>query len=368
MTSPSILQIVSGFKPNMDGVGDFARILGGVLWQDHGLRSHFLVYRKPKQLIDPQEIAPCSISYSPEPTPEACAEALEAALKGNTFQCALLHYVPYGYSSQGVPGSFAQMMARFSEKLDIHIFFHETWAEGPPWKRAFWTKRDQVKSLKLLMQTCKSSFTSTELYRNRLQSTSPASPKPTRVRIFSNMGEPVTVTPVIERERRLVIFGQLVTRLRIYRKQAVLDELCRKLQITSVADVGAGMDSAIPHAIAGMEVQRLGRLDEQEVSHLLSSSLAGAVEYSPEYWAKSGVIAAYAAHGIVPVFFSERGKLSIEREVPFIDVRDLLAQSKDGAPIPDSVLKGVADRSHQLYLERQSVARCAESVAMQVMR
>ena len=352
----------------MDGVGDFARILGEALWRQHGIRTHFLVYRKPNQPIDPQQIAPCSISYCEEPIAEACSEALNTVLKHNAFHSALLQFVPYGYSPQGTPSSFVQSMVELSRKLDLHVFFHETWAEGPPWKRAFWTKREQMAGVRLLMESCESSFTSTELYRKRLQSVAPASSESARVRIFSNMGEPVDVTPLSERERRLVIFGQLPTRLRIYRRRAVLDELCHKLKITSVADVGSGTDAAIPNEIAGIGVVRFGRLAEQEVSHLLSTSLAGGIEYSSDYWAKSGVIAAYAAHGILPIFFSEWGDLVSEREVPFIDVRDLLAQSQDGNPIPDSILSDIANRSHQLYREHQSVARAAEVIAAQVMR
>lgn len=352
----------------MDGTGDFARILGAALWERHGIRSHFLVYRQPKQALDVAEIAPCTISYCAESSPAACADALESVVREQSFQTALLHYGPYSYSFRGTPGEFARMMAEASRKLNLHVFVHETWAEGPPWKRAFWTRREQQQSLGLLVRSSRSSFTSTPQYIDRLKQVSPGSEAATRVRIFSNMGEIEDPPAVAERERRLVIFGQLVTRLRIYRRRERLEELCRGLRVTSIADVGSGTDASIPEEIAGVKVARLGRLEEAEVSKLLATSLAGAVEYPPEYWAKSGVIAAYAAHGIVPIFFSETGKFASEKEVPFMDVRDLLTKADAAGAIPDGVLQAVADRAHQLYVEHQSVARCADLVAAQVLR
>ncbi len=38
MAPRSILQIVSGFKPSVDGMGDFARRLGAVLWSQHSIQ------------------------------------------------------------------------------------------------------------------------------------------------------------------------------------------------------------------------------------------------------------------------------------------------------------------------------------------
>jgi hypothetical protein len=368
MAAPSILQVVSGFKPSVDGVGDFARLLSESLWRDHGIHTHFLICKKPAQPLDFAEIAPSSASYSDERTPESYLEALRDLRKAGTFHAALLHYSPYGYTPKGTPGAFARSMVEFSKEMALHVFFHETWAEGPPWRRSFWTKREQMAAARLLMNNCRSSFTSTDLYRNRLLGVSSASADLTRVPIFSNMGEPAHVASIAERERRLVVFGQLATRLHVYRWREVLEDLCRKLKIVSIADVGSGTDADIPDKLAGIEVTRYGRLPEPEVSNLLNTSLAGAVEYSPEFWAKSGVIAAYAAHGIVPVYFSETGKFAPKLDTPFIDVRDLLAQSPGDEPIPDSILQDVAHRTHTLYRERYSIARAADLVAAKIIR
>lgn len=169
MPAQSILQIVSGFKPNVDGMGDFARRLGDALHTQSGIRSHFLVYRSPKTALDPAEILPNTLSYPTEASPGAAARAVTALRRHRDFDCALLHYGPYGYSSVGAPAEFVGLIEELSQTLPVLVFFHETYASGMPWKRAFWTNRQQRSSIVRLLEVAQVSFTSNAKYMQRLE-------------------------------------------------------------------------------------------------------------------------------------------------------------------------------------------------------
>jgi hypothetical protein len=105
-------------------------------------------------------------------------------------------------------------------------------------------------------------------------------------------------------------------------------------------------------------------MDDQQLSILLSESIAGAIGYWPDVWEKSGVIAAYQAHGMIPVLIPlESRRTQIPSFVPYVVVEDLLkVATKDGS-IPIEQMQSISDASHDYYLRNQSVYRCAEVIA-----
>lgn len=363
MSDTTILQIVSGFKPSTDGLGDFARLLGGALARNHGIRTHFLVYRRPQQPIDPAEIAPNTISYSAEASlPEFRAE-LQAVLKRTSFSSALLHYGSYAYSSTGNPYSFCQAMEELAGQLDLHLFFHELYAEGPPWKRAFWTYREQIRSIALLQGVRKLGFTSNCRFATELEPFSGGGSKIIRIPIFSNVGEPAEIHSLAQRKRQLVIFGQFPTRRRLYKRKQILETICRSIGAGKIIDVGAGSGPEIPDHIHGRPVERAGWKSDSQLSELLSESSAGVIGYWPDVWAKSGVIAAYAAHAVLPILVPLEPRPVVDEPRPYIDVSELGPLRQSDGRIPDAVLQEIVDRTHGCYKAHQSVERCAETIA-----
>jgi hypothetical protein len=365
MPAQSILQIVSGFKPNVDGMGDFARRLGDALHTQSGIRSHFLVYRSPKTALDPAEILPNTLSYPTEASPGAAARAVTALRRHRDFDCALLHYGPYGYSSVGAPAEFVGLIEELSQTLPVLVFFHETYASGMPWKRAFWTNRQQRSSIVRLLEVAQVSFTSNAKYMQRLEKMSRIGRPLVKIPIFSNIGEPANLRPLTDRSKQLVIFGQLVTRIRLYREQRpALEAICRKLGIESVVDVGSGKSPHIPEALAGITVQCKGWMDENSLSALMADSIAGIIGYWPDVWEKSGVLAAYQAHALVPILVElEPRHIPAPSYLPYVLPDDVLRLSDKQYSVSSAVLQEIADTSHAYYMQNQSVNRCAEVIA-----
>src|ERR1035441_5121933 len=110
MGTGTILQVVSGFRPETDGMGDFARLLGDTLDQRHSLRSHFLVYRRPEAPRDSGANSPDVISYPSESSLSAFGSRLKELVEQNSFEFALIHYGPYAYTRDGKPGAFCPII------------------------------------------------------------------------------------------------------------------------------------------------------------------------------------------------------------------------------------------------------------------
>lgn len=364
MEAKPILQIVSGFKPDVDGMGDFARLLGNTLWQQSKLRSHFLIYRTPQTPFDANEILPNSLSYSVEASPSACLKEVARLRSQNSFDCALLHYGPYAYSSTGETAAFVEAIKELAKDMRLLVFFHEIYASGMPWKRAFWTNHQQRKSSGRLLDVAAAAFTSNEKYMQRLRDVNTAGCPLTKIPIFSNIGEPGSLRPLAQRSKQLIIFGQLVTRVRLYRDyRRDLESVCKKLGIETVVDVGSGQSPRIPNRLAGATVRSTGWMDERQLSNLMADCIVGIVGYWPDVWEKSGVIAAYQAHALVPVVVeAERRSITAPPDLPYVLAEGIAGlPDKDGA-VFNASLQQIADAAHSYYMRNQSVHRCAEVI------
>jgi hypothetical protein len=118
--------------------------------------------------------------------------------------------------------------------------------------------------------------------------------------IFSNIGEPDPVPAFVEREAVCVLFGRGDTRRRTYERfRRYFDEL-RMLSIERLIEIGVE-----PETTAGLEwpfpVARLGSRKASEVSAIMARVKYGLFECPVHIAGKSGVLAALAAHGIVPI-------------------------------------------------------------------
>jgi hypothetical protein len=278
-----------------------------------------------------------------------------------------VHYGPYGYSKTGHPRPLIETLEELAQHMDVLTFFHELYASGPPWKRAFWTNREQKQSVQRLERISRASFTSNAKYVGLLGKTQPADRPLIRIPIFSNMGEPQTLLPLTARRRQLVVFGQKATRLRLYQAGTTLEECCRWLRIETIVDVGSGNDERIPASIAGVPVHRAGWLDEQSVSALLSESIAGVVGYWPDVWEKSGILAAYEAHALLPILVPlEKRLLPKPAYVPYLEAVDLQRLRDANGVIPDTELQQIAGQAQSYYIANQSLDRCAQTIAAQI--
>ena len=112
--------------------------------------------------------------------------------------------------------------------------------------------------------------------------------------------------PPCARGATAVVFGLAGVEDRFfgtYRSQ--IERIISALGIETIFDVGPRL-SAMPRTLAGALVISKGVLPQRAVSELLLRTKFGFVAYPLDFIAKSGRFAAYAAHGVVPIVFSEK--------------------------------------------------------------
>lgn len=368
MDTTSILQIVSGFKPDVNGVGDFARQLGNALLTQHSIKSHYLVYRRPQLPLNIKQTANSSISYPSDATPPAFLSHLEELKARNNFKTILLHYGPYAYSSSGTPRAFGNVIEGLATENDVIIYFHELYASGRPWRRAFWTERQQKQCVRGLMTHAKVCVTSNAEYLQMLEKLNFNLRPLVKLPVISGVGEPKDLIPLDQRAKQIVVFGQPENRARLYKLYShTLAAICRMLALQTIVDVGTRGGLKIPNQVNQIPVKCTGWVDDEQLSDLLASSTAGVIAYWPDVWEKSSVMAAYQAHAMVPVLVPlERRRTPTPAFVPYVVAEDLFRVSSNSGCVSNAIMQSIADAGHCYYVANQSVRHCAAVIASYV--
>ncbi len=298
-----ITTIVPHLPPAINGVGDHALRLANQFQQDFGVHSKFIVGNPIWQ--DTGVIAPFQAQAVSTRTQVDLLARLEQT--GVPSSILLLHYVPHGYASKACPFWLVEGLEAWRTQFPnsrLLTFFHELYALDwhRPWSSDFWLSPVQQHLTARLAQLSDACFTSTECYVRQLYRLShgkhaevPSLP------IFSNVGELTTVLPLAQRQRQLIIFGQCHSKGRIYQESSfLLKQICQALSIETILDIGPSTGFA-PAQINGVSIQELGKLPVTEISQILSQSVAGFLTYDPCRLSKSGIFAAYCAHGLLPI-------------------------------------------------------------------
>lgn len=296
--SAQITSIVPRLPPATDGLGDYGLNLALQLRQDFGLVTNFVVG-------DPNWARATSVEgFAVNQMQVQSAATLLNLLPSNSSAIVLLHYVGYGYAKRGCPVWLIDGLEQWRRTVGDQLvtMFHEIYASGPVWTSAFWTsplQKDLARRLACLSDRC---LTSKRGYAEMLHQLSqgkhtqiPALP------VFSNVGEPEQLPPLIERPRRLVVFGSRGPRSRVYQQSRLaLEKTCRELEIEEIIDVGPSVEFEI-EPVNRTSVVCLGIKSAQDISRLLSNSVVGFFDYPIEFLAKSTIFAAYCAHKLLPV-------------------------------------------------------------------
>jgi hypothetical protein len=110
-------------------------------------------------------------------------------------------------------------------------------------------------------------------------------------------------------------------------------------------------------------------MDEHQLSDLMADSVAGVVGYWPDVWEKSGVIAAYQAHALLPILVElEPRNIPAPTYLPYILADDISGLATVNGMVSDASMQQIADAAHNYYMIHQSVHRCAEVIAKSVTR
>lgn len=308
----SVIQIVPSLPPVVCGVGDYAALVGAELGQVRPALSPSFVVCGWRSEAQPEE------SESLKNITGACEanilwKAIEALVDEGQYEpealALVVQYSGYGYDASGAPEWLADALECRPQRFaaaKIVTMFHELYATGPIWRRAFWQSTRQRRVTTRLARI------SDGLMANRLASAAwleKSSGRPTvRVSylpVISNVGEPATIASWERREPIAITFGSTRFKRPFFQGRGARDtaELCRKLGIETIFSIGphAGWNESTFRR-AGVEIVNTGYLPASDVSDKMGAARLALVDYFPGYYAKSSVLAAAAANGTPPIF------------------------------------------------------------------
>jgi hypothetical protein len=286
-----VLQVVPSLPPVVCGVGDHALLLARHLRKEHGIVTIFAA-------VDAEQARELE-GFQVLPLERSGAALADLAAKTPRM---LLHYVNYGYAARGCPIWLLQGLRRWlggAADRRLVTMFHELFAhDGRPWESSFWTQPLQ-KAICRSTARISHGAVSNQQVSHEILGRMRGGRDVTHFPVFSNVGEPIQSAEFGQRARRLVIFGG-----QRWRSDALTRHLpsiiaaCQRWNISEIVEIGPGATRTCEFGIPAV---KLGPLPAAEVSAILSSSLLGFLSYASGELEKSGIFAAYAAHGLVPI-------------------------------------------------------------------
>jgi hypothetical protein len=314
---PAIVQIVPRRASQPEGIGDYATLLANALFERSGCMSMFLV-GTPAEIETPVE--------------DAWPNSPIAARKGNTLakqltklcretdaKAVLLHVVGYSYQKRGVPFwllNGMQLWRQIQPGTCLIGIFHELFASGRVWNSSFWLSWAQRYVARELWRLCDYGLTTNDAYADHLAAWRRITRDQLKVLpVFSNVGEPEKCLPLLHRPAHMAVFGAAGVEQGVY-SNPMLEQsaaIANTLGIQNVIDLGDRV-TGVPPRLGHAAVTLMGRLSRCLVSRHLLACRYGLLNYDVARLGKSGVFAAYAAHGVIPICIGSRAAPTDELE------------------------------------------------------
>lgn len=218
----------------------------------------------------------------------------------------VLNFSGYGYHPRGIPSWMVERLAQLRTRGSrIGIFFHELFTTTePPWRSAFWLGPTQRRIAADLGNLASYWLTNCDSGAKWLRAN--CAPAPHRVLpVYSNVGEPAA-PQTGARTDKVVIFGGSTIRSNTYRRLG--QDFWRWVmeQGLSVHDIGPPIESSDYDRLRECgRIRAHGSLPAAQVSDYLLQARYGLLCYPPHLVAKSGVFAAYCAHGVCTVLLDD---------------------------------------------------------------
>ena len=223
-----------------------------------------------------------------------CEKMLQS--KGNA-KSLIVHCSIYEYAHRGLSSWLPEVLEQFAlaaPEIPMIMFFHETYAFGPPWRSAFWLCHAQKAIIARLAKLASFIVTNTDHHAKTIAAMIDNSTPIQVLGTPSTIGEPSELSRFEARDAAAIVFGSLGTRQRVYNVLGSGESMFSSLGVTEILDVGFG-DPEFERTEA--PIRRLGLLEAREVSELMLRVRYGLIEYPVYQMAKSSVVAAYFAHG-----------------------------------------------------------------------
>lgn len=350
-----ILQIIPRLPLFNDGVGDYSVKLSKVLYQNFDILTDFLIFDTQSKI---RNLDGYSVRKMSEHNPDAFLSLLP-----QDIEVIVLQYSNYPYLKNKLKAPFwlvkAFELAVKTRQIRLLVMFHEL----PVLK---WKSINILNPIQSLMTYQLGKVADIRITNNaKFQSTlSRWINKPVIcIPNFSNVGELIEIPRLIERKPQMLTFGTTHNRLRLYQKYLkYLLQACKTLGIEEIYDIGQKIDIC-QDDLQGIRLVQMGKQPSEVVSQMMSTSLAGFLDYSwyPGCLGKSTVFAAFCAHGLVPILTkynpSEADGIEINKHY-------LVAKT-----LPNKMrlekLQVIADNAHQWYSSHRLIDN-AKTFASQI--
>jgi hypothetical protein len=314
---PAIVQIVPRRAAQPDGVGDYATLVASALFERSGCTSVFIV-GTPADSEPPVED---TWRNSPVAARKgsALAKQLTNLCRQTGARAILLHVSCYGYQQRGVPFWLLEGMRiwrQLQPRTCLVGIFHELFATGHVWNSSFWLSRAQRYITRELWRLCDYGLTTNDTYAGHLAAWRVVTQNHLKVLpVFSNVGEPESIIPLLDRPAHMAVFGRPGVEQGVYSNPISQESaaITNVLGIRNVIDIGDRAMS-VPPRLGHAVVTSMGPLSRCVVSRHLLTCRYGLLNYDVGRLGKSGVFAAYAAHGVIPICIGSRAAPTDELE------------------------------------------------------
>jgi hypothetical protein len=307
----TLIQVVPERTVEPNGVADYARSLACTLRTHWGVNTAFVTGTpspEASRIVDEWQTISVATRRS-----RCFVDTITSLQAASNASAVLIHLSGYGYQERGAPLWLLKglrMWKSQEKRVPLITVFHELYAVGQVWQSSFWLSPLQKQIARGILTLSSKVITPTVLYRDQLKNWSRNHVEVTCMPVFSNVGEPADVPPPCARSATAVVFGREGVEDRLFgRYREAVERTAATLGIKQIVDVGPRARSVQP-AVGGVPIASKGTLPQEVVSELLQRVRFGFVAYPVCAIAKSGVFAAYAAHGVIPVVFSDEREVS----------------------------------------------------------
>lgn len=322
-----VVQLVPRLPPPVCGVGDYAMLLAKELEANHQFQSAFITNSSDGSKIGIKNVL------------QHLKIALQEQVNHQSFGFLIVQYSGYGFAKRGAPIRLVQGLRSLKKEMPsvkVITMFHELFAHGSPVSSSFWFSPLQKWVAASLAKYSAGIVTNREAsavwLKKQVGMLVPVHAHP----VFSNFGEPSNVSAASKRSSQLVIFGRREgLPLHLWSSLAA----CMTNLAVEKIVVVSQMMHVPPFIRSAFAIEENGVLPPEEISHRLSESRFGFLDYNPDFLGKSGVLAAFAAHGVIPVLAQGKGLLNdgLQERVHYLHVQT--EESNFCQPVPRELLQ-----------------------------
>lgn len=366
--SQLIVEITPQLPPHICGLGDYATLVGRKIADSSQSKCAFVAAgckasAEPMNAANVRNITgACDSSRLWQ-----AIDSLRNELDPSDAVSVVLNYSGYGYERNGCPEWLITALTQRPQWITrVVTFFHELFATGLPWQRAFWFSRRQQRIAANLCALTDVAITNRSESAKWLQSCRPFPGEGVRcLAVPSNIGELPVNTAYEHRGPTAVCFGARRFKERFFSASAGdVSEICRTAGIRQIVNIGENIATVSPRfSECQIEIVQTGYLEAGEVSRHMSNARVAFANYFPAGLAKSGVFAALAAHG-VPTIAEDQCNLAADGLAPgehYLCRQDAVQLAANGGLLPHA-LERLSQKLFAWY-QTHNIAAHAELIA-----